>query len=82
MIPELEAVNISPELVWFTMSEALLPIPPEIERGAGVVADPMNTAESKSDDRRRLPDPFGVIVIVLFKPLVIVLPEIDKLFCN
>ena len=57
--PDAEAVNRSPELILLTMSEALLPIPPDIDRGAGVVAEPTNTEESASDDSIKLPVPLG-----------------------
>ncbi len=68
-----EAAKISPELVWFTIAAALLPMPPETESGAGVFADdPIKTPESKSDERTVLPEPFGVIFTLLFVPPVIV----------
>jgi hypothetical protein len=44
------------------MSEALEPIPPLIDRGAGVEAEPINTLLSKSEESIRFPLPLGVIV--------------------
>ena len=79
--PDEEAANISPLFVWLTIKEAFPPIPPEIERGAGVLADePISTPELKSDERTILPDPLGVRVILLLLPFVIVLPDTDRLF--
>ena len=43
-----------------TIREALPPIPPDIESGEGVVALPIRTDESKSDERMMFPVPFGV----------------------
>src|SRR6266705_2902381 len=49
------------------MSAPLLPIPPEIERGAGVLEDdPTYTPESKSEVRMVFPEPPGVRVRLLF----------------
>ena len=41
------------------MKAAFAPIPPETESGAGVVAFPINTDESKSDERIVFPVPFA-----------------------
>ena len=58
--PEAEAAKRSPELRLLTMREAFDPIPPDIERGAGVFAElPIKTDESKSDERIRFPVPFA-----------------------
>ena len=74
--PLAEAVNRSPELILLTMSEALLPIPPDIDRGAGVVAEPTNTEESASDVSIKLPVPLGASVKLSFDsvPIVAALP--------
>ena len=61
VVPELDAAIRSPELMLLTIREALLPIPPDIERGAGVFEEaPIRTAVSKSDERIRFPVPFAV----------------------
>lgn len=64
VVPDEEAaIRSTPELTLFTMREALLPIPPDIERGAGVLVDaPMLTPELKSEVRLSSPVPFGVMV--------------------
>lgn len=62
VVPDEEAESISPLFVWLTMSEAFPPIPPDIDSGAGVVALPMNTEESKSELRIRFPVPLGASV--------------------
>jgi hypothetical protein len=67
------AVKILPELVWLIIAAALLPIPPETDSGAGVLADePILTPELKSDVRMVLPEPAGVNVRSVFVPVVIV----------
>jgi hypothetical protein len=59
VVPEEEAVKISPALVLLTIREALEPIPPLMERGAGVEALPTKTLVSASLVKRRLPEPLG-----------------------
>lgn len=89
VFPEDEAVRMSPLFVWLTIKVAFDPIPPDIERGAGVVALPTKTDVSKSDDKTMFPDPFGVRVrfelfpVVmeagLFPPRVRVVESIERL---
>ena len=55
----------------------MLPIPPLIDSGAGVVAFPMNTAELKSDDRVVFPLPAAVNVKF---PLPVVAKAADAVF--
>lgn len=71
-----EAARRSPLLVLLTIREALLPIPPDIERGDGVVALPTNTDESESDERIRFPVPFGVRVRLSSPTVVIAAAEL------
>ena len=51
VVPDADAVRMSPEFVWLIISAAFPPIPPDIDSGAGVVADPIKTLVSASDDR-------------------------------
>lgn len=89
VLPDAEAANISPLLSWFRTSAALLPIPPEIERGAGVVALPTKTEELKSDEIVVLPLPaepsvrlpFDVVVMDELPPLpTLILPAEAPIF--
>lgn len=76
--PEAEAEIRSPEFVLLTTSAALLAIPPETERTAGVFEDePIYMPESKSEESTRSPDPLGVRVKSSFEAVVIsvVAPE-------
>jgi hypothetical protein len=57
--PDALAAIISPLFNWLTINALFPPIPPEIDKGAGVVALPTNTLESASLDSIRLPVPFG-----------------------
>ena len=68
--------------VWLIIAAALPPIPPDTERGAIVFdALPIKTPVLASDERMRLPDPFGVTVRLEFPPEVeMVVPVIDILF--
>lgn len=60
VVPEALAAIRSAELLLLTISEALDPIPPDIDSGAGVFdEEPMSTAVSKSDESIRFPVPFG-----------------------
>ena len=59
MTPLADAANKLPLFILLTIKEALLPIPPEIERAAGVVALPIKTDELKSDAKIIFPFPFG-----------------------
>src|SRR2546429_604237 len=69
--PEALAVKRFPELVWLTISAALPPMPPEIDRGARVlVDDPIKTPELASEVRTVLPEPLGVRVRLWFAPVV------------
>ena len=72
VVPDALAARISPEFCWLTIRAALFPIPPDIERGAGVVAFPINTDELKSDERVRFPVPFGESVRSAFDVVPIV----------
>ena len=63
VVPEELAAIKSPAFVLFTISDALLPMPPLIDSGAGVlVLDPMFTPLSKSEVNVNSPVPFGVRV--------------------
>lgn len=73
--PEELAANISPEFVLFTISEAFDPIPPDIERGAGVEAEPTSTDVSESEASTMLPVPLGASVRLLFVVVPIVAGE-------
>src|SRR3712207_6764312 len=67
--PAALAVIRSPELPLLTMNEALLPIPPLTESGAGVfAAEPMETPVLKSLERIVPPEPFGGSVRLLLLP--------------
>jgi len=71
VVPEEEAVRRSPEFVWLTIREAFAPIPPETDRGAGVlVEEPMSTPLLKSEVRMVFPEPLGVTVRLLFAVVV------------
>jgi len=53
------------------IAAALLPMPPETERGAIVLeADPMRTPDWNVDVRTVLPEPFGVRVRLPLPPVV------------
>ena len=66
--PEAEALIRSPELMLLTIREAFDPIPPDIDKGAGVFdCDPIRTAVSKSDERIRFEVPFAVNVRLSFE---------------
>ena len=71
VVPDDEAVSMSPLFVWLTISVAFDPIPPDIESGAGVVAPPIKTDVSESADKIMSPVPFGVRVRFEFDPVVI-----------
>ena len=62
------------------MVAALPPIPPETESGARVLpAEPIRTPDWKVEERTVLPEPLGAMVILLFVPVVIVVPVIEIL---
>ena len=74
--PDALAVNRSPLFILLTINDALLPIPPLIDNGAGVVAEPTNTLVSKSLANTKLPVPFGLRVRLSLDsvPIVAALP--------
>ena len=66
-------MNRSPLLVLFTIKEALLPIPPEIDKTAWTLAvDPIFTPLSTSEERIVFPLPAAVNVKLPVPPLVTV----------
>jgi hypothetical protein len=70
VVPEEEAVRILPELVWLRIKAALLPIPPETDRGAKVLEEePTKSPCWKLEFTIVFPDPAGVRSRLLF-PLV------------
>jgi len=76
VVPEELAANISPLFVWLTIRAAFAPIPPDIDRGAGVFEDdPMLTPVSPSDVNVSSPVPLGVIVRFPFVVVCIVVSD-------